>query len=71
MDLDNVRRTAERGLALATQEEKDVYQEEFVDLFQHILDEIEQAEIAERESKQRFPTGTKVMSIHGKPAVFK
>ncbi len=71
MDLDNVRRTAERGLALAQQEEKDVYQEEFVDLFQHILDEIEQVEIAERESDQRFPTGTNVMSYSGKRAVFK
>lgn len=43
MDLDVLRRIAERGLARA---QKDM-DSEYVDIFQHMLDEIERAELTE------------------------
>ena len=61
MDINVIRRIAERGLKMA-QDRAD--SQEYIDIFQHILDELERVD-------QRVPDGTKVMGYNGKPAVFK
>lgn len=61
MDIDILRRIAERGLKMA-QDRAD--SQEYIDIFQHILDELERVD-------QKYPDGTPTVGYNGKPAVFK